>query len=186
MVEERIGYRYAKSVFDLAVEKGMTMVVNKDMDLIRQTCKDNAELLSFLKSPIIPSEKKQQVLEAIFAGQFQSELTPLLIAAIVRKNREMYLYYIATAFIKLYDAKFNISRGLLTTAEALTPEALDSIKSVIEEKTGNTFFLEEKVDAELIGGFILKIGDQLFDGSVSTALRKLRNEYDDNLYVKLY
>lgn len=186
MVEERIGYRYAKSIFDLAVEKGMTMVVNKDMDLIRQTCKGNTDLISFLKSPIIPSQKKQQVLTAIFGDKLQSELTPLLIAAVVRKNREMYLYNIADAFTKLYDGKFNISRGILTTAEALTPESLAAIKAVIEEKTGNTFFFEEKVDANLIGGFILKIGDQLFDGSVSSALSKLRNEYDDNLYVKLF
>ncbi|MFN0204314.1 MAG: ATP synthase F1 subunit delta [Bacteroidia bacterium] len=186
MIEERIGYRYAKSIFDLSLEKGIANSVKNDMELLRETCQGNRELQTFLGSPIIHKDKKQSVLDAIFKGKFESDLMPLLLSTTIRKGREKYLYHIATAFAKLYDTEFKIDRGVLTSAEALDSETVAQIKAVIEQKTGRTFILEEKVDESLIGGFVLTIGDKLFDGSIATSLRKLRNDYDDNLYIKLY
>ena len=186
MIEERIGHRYAKSIFDLAKEKGITKEVYADMEVMQSICGQSRDLQNFLSSPIIPSDKKHKAMNQIFDGQFRSELMPLLMDIVIRKGRERYLSEIAEAFIVLYDRKNLIERGEIVSAEPMSAETVAEIKRLIEEKTGNSFKFEERIDATLLGGFVLRVGDKLFDGSVSTSLRKLRNEFDDNAFVKAF
>lgn len=186
MIEERIGHRYAKSVFDLASEKGVTKQVYADMEVMFETCKGSKDLQNFLSSPIIASDKKQKALHAIFNSSFTSELLPLLMDIIIRKGREMYLFEIAQAFIEIYDKKNAIERGEIVSAEPMDAQTIAEIKRLIESKTGKSFKFEERVDTALIGGFILRVGDKLFDGSVATSLRRLKHEFDDNAFVKAF
>lgn len=186
MIEERIGYRYAKSIFDLATEKGITKTVYHDMENLFSTCYNSRELRNFLSSPIITLDKKKKVIHSVFDKQFSSELLPLLIDIVLRKGREMYLFEIAQAFIELYDKKNDIERGEIVSAEPMDPQTVTEIQKIIEAKTGKSFKFEEKVDASLIGGFVLKVGDKLFDGSVSSYLRKLKHEFDDNAFIKAF
>ncbi len=186
MIEERIGHRYAKSVYDLANEKGVTKTVYEDMEVMFDTCKGSKDLRNFLSSPIIASDKKHKVLDAVFNGKFSSELLPLLMNIIIRKGREMYLFEIAQAFIEIYDKKNAIERGEIVSAEAMDAQTIAEIKRLIEAKTGKSFKFEERVDESLIGGFVLRVGDKLFDGSVSASLRRLKHEFDDNAFVKAF
>lgn len=183
MIEERIGYRYAKSIFDLAQEKGLAAPVYEDMQVLESICKGSKDLQHFLKSPIIPTDAKEKAMNRIFAGQFSSEFTPLLMAIILKKGREMYLQGIAAAFIKLYDQKNGIERGEIISAELMSAETVANIKSVVEAKVGKKFVFDQKVDASLIGGFSLRIGDKLFDGSVAAALRRLQHEFEDTSFI---
>ncbi len=180
MVEDRIGYRYANSLFQLVQEQGVMKPAHSDMLLIRDACRDSRELSLFLKSPLVYASKKQSVLDAIFEGKFQSDFTKNLLSILVRKGREMYLPYVAKAFLELYDAANQIVRGLLTTASPLSEPQYVAIKQAIETKTGATFEVEQEVNPELIAGFTLKMGDLLFDGSVSTSIRKIKRELLNN------
>lgn len=176
MVEDRIGYRYAKSLFELAKEKNVMEATKDDMKTIRDACKESKELSLFLKSPLVYASKKQTVLDAIFEGKFQADFTKNLVSILVRKGREMYLPYVAKAFLELYDIANQIMRGLLTTAVPMSDAQFAQIKQAIETKTGTTFEVNTEVNAELVGGFTLKIGDQLFDGSVATSIRRVKRE----------
>lgn len=186
MVEDRIGYRYAKSIYDIAAEKGQIASAKEDMMLIADTCKSSRDLVLMLRSPLIHSDDKRAVLTKVFAGKFQSEITPLLMDILVRKGREQYIESVAKSFILQYDVANKVLRGKLTTAVEPTAAQIAQIKSIMEAETGESFEMIVEVDAKLLGGFILQIGDRRFDGSVASSLRTLKQEFSKNIYIKQY
>ena len=184
MIEIRLGTRYAKSILDLAIERGELEQVKADFDLIQETCDQSPDFELMLKSPLINAGKKQTIIDLTIGKHF-SEITKNLVQIIVRKKREAYLPDITDRFLFLYDKEKNITRGSLTSAQTLSDEVRKQIVSMVEKDLGTNFILDEKVDPELIGGFVLRIGDKLYDGSVATGLRKLRQDFERNPYIKL-
>ncbi len=176
MVEDRIGYRYAKSAFALAEEKGMLEELHNDMGLFAEVWEQNQDFKNLLDSPIVKTDKKQKIIDAIFGKHFQSELMKLLVEMIVRKGREMYLPQVATSFLKIYDEAKGIGRGAIISAIPLGDDQVKIIQANLEKATGKTYELTEEVDPKLIGGFMLKVDDNLFDGSVSSSLRRARQQ----------
>ncbi len=174
MVEDRIGYRYAKSAFALAQERKELDAAQADMAMIHEVCNQNPDFLAMLQSPIINGQKKLEILTKIFAGKFQTKLVPLLLEMLTQKGREKFLFQVTTSFMALYDEVKGIVRGKLTSATALPEATVASIRKDLEASTGKAFHLETSVDPDLIGGFTLKVGDRLFDGSVSASLRRLK------------
>lgn len=185
MIEIRLGDRYAKSVLMLAKEKGQLEEVHNDFLLIEETAKQSRDFELMLKSPLIRSDKKQVILDKIFKDKL-SKITTLLIEIIVRKGREMYLRDIAIRFLAAYDLEKNITRGVLTSSHPLTADHKAHIRKQVESLFNTTLEIEERIDPELIGGFVLKVGDFLYDGSIASSLRELKQEFDSNPYVKKF
>lgn len=176
MVEDRIGYRYAKSIYALAQEKGVLEGVKEDMALVADVCKSSRDFYTMLQSPIVTSFKKEAVISRIFDAQLKSEITGNFMKLLVRKGREMYLPQAAEAFIQLFDSRHDIQRGALISAEPLPAAVVSDIVRTMEAKTGKRLDIQTKTDPALIGGFVLKLGNRLYDGSVSYALRRLKRE----------
>lgn len=174
MVEDRIGYRYAKSAFNLAEEKGLLEDVRSDMGLFMEVWEQNQDFKNLLDSPIVKTDKKQQIIDAIFGKHFQSDLMKLLVQMVVRKGREMYLPQVAESFLKIYDQVKGIGRGIITSAIPLSDEQVKEIQTNLERTTGMTYELTEEVNPDLIGGFTLKFSDNMFDGSIASSLRRAR------------
>ena len=101
MPNPRLASRYAKSLLDLAVEKGQLEQVYADMLWLRSVCKSNRDFVNFLKSPIIKNDKKAKILEAVTGGRI-NPLTAAFNKLLVNKSRESHLPEIITAFIKQY------------------------------------------------------------------------------------
>lgn len=176
MVEDRIGHRYAKSLYELAQDQGVLEQARNDMALIKQACDDSRELALFLKSPLVYASKKEEVLAKVFEGKFETDFSQRLVSILAKKSREMFLPYVAKAFLDLYDQANNILRGLLTTAIPLSEAQQTAIQQAVSAKTGATFEVTQEVNPDLIGGFTLKIGDELFDGSTASAIRRIKRE----------
>jgi len=183
MIEIKLGDRYAKSILELAEERKEVEAVRDDFQLIENVCEGSPDFLAMLRSPLISSDKKQGILDKVFGGKL-SKLTTQFVGIVVRKKREMYLYDIAVRFGELYDRTHNITRAIVTSAVALSDAQRKTIVKLVEKQMGTSLKLEEKVDPELIGGFTLKIGDTLFDGSISSRFRELKKEFLSNPYVK--
>lgn len=177
MVEDRIGYRYAKSVYDLAAERKELEPVREDMMVISETLEGSYDLRGLMDSPLIKESKKQAILDLVFGKVLKTELVKNLIEIIVRKGREAFLHNVADAYLGLYDKEHKILRGTLISATALSAEAIKQVKTIMEEQTGQTFEFDTEIDPALIGGFTLKVGDSLFDGSISGSIRKVKREF---------
>ncbi|QDA59795.1 ATP synthase F1 subunit delta [Hymenobacter jejuensis] len=185
MSEIRVASRYAKSLLDLAEERGTLEQVKQDMDLFSKTLEQNRDLRLLLRNPIVQHDKKLAILRAVFGGKV-SELTEKFFTIITQKNRESALEFIGTEFLSQYNVLRGVQVAEVTTATPLTPELRAEVTKLVREQTGlQQVTLNEKVDEALIGGFILRVGDRQIDDSVRYRLRKLRNEFSKNPYQPL-
>ncbi len=180
----RIASRYAKSLVDLAGEQGKIERVLSDLQLFKEVAK-NRDFSLMLQSPIIKSDKKQNIFNSIFSGKLD-ELTEAFFGIILRKGREGLLPAIAREFEVQYRAMKHISNVKLTTAKAMSADAIEALKAKIlaSDATDDNVELEVAVDENLIGGFVIEFDDKRYDSSVAHKLALLRKEFAQNQYTK--
>jgi F-type H+-transporting ATPase subunit delta len=181
--EARVASRYAKSLLDLAVEKGVLEAVYQDMSLLNKTIKENREFELLLRNPIVKSDKKKAILRALFTNKI-SIMTGKFLEIISSKGRENFVPAIATQFLLQYRGIMGISRAEIVTTFPLTPELRERFRATVAGITGNTVELIEKIDPTLIGGYVLRIGDKQIDESIRTKLEELEAEFKHNPYAK--
>ena len=180
----RVVSRYVKSLLDLAVERGTLEQVHNDMQLFFKVCNENRAFRLMLRNPIIRHDKKRDVLEAIFKGKVNA-LTMAIFDIITRKNREPLLPEIAGEFHNAYNIYKGIGKASITTAIPLDAAQRKEFEQIIRKLiTKKDVELEEKVDKEMIGGFVLNVGDKQIDASVKSKLKALRTTLSENPYVK--
>jgi F-type H+-transporting ATPase subunit delta len=185
MSEFRIATRYAKSLLELAEEKGMLDKVNEDMVSFDHLCKANRDFTLMLKNPIIQHHRKLAILKKIFTGKVH-ELTLAIFDIITRKNREFILPMLATEFTHLYNLKKGISEATVTTNFALSPELRKEFTQLLKKVTKKEIQLKEKVDEDMLGGYIIKVGDLQIDDSVDSRLKDLRTKLISSSYIKKF
>ena len=183
MQNPRLASRYAKSLIDLAVERNSLEETLSDIQLLNSICTQSHDFTMMLRSPVIPAQKKLSVINSVVGGNMK-DLTKAFINLLVTKGREMNLPEIAGAFITQYKEMKNIRTVRVTTAVPMT----DSIRNTIVQKIAGfmptaTIEMETKVNEDLIGGFVLEVGDKLFDASVKTKLNEIRANVVDLSYV---
>jgi F-type H+-transporting ATPase subunit delta len=176
MSELTVANRYAKSLIDLAEENKSLEETRKDMELFTHTLRANSQLQAVLANPIIAHDKKIKILEAIFAGKV-SKVTDSFFKIMINKSRAQVLYATAKEFINQYNVIKNIVRAYVTSATPLSEENKEQIIAELKASTGGTIELHTKVDQNLIGGFVLKVGDLQVDSSLSTSLKKLKSDF---------
>jgi len=185
MQETKAAIRYARALFNLAVERKELEVVSKDMELIDKTINENHDLGVLLQSPIIQSDKKEAILKAVFTKNI-STTSAAFLDLIVKKRREMYVAQIARQFVILHLENNGIEEAQLTTAYKIDEAFRKQIIAIVAKHSGNTVQLEEIVDPSVIGGFILRFSNKQIDTSVERDINLLRREFEKNLYVKDY
>ena len=183
MRETKAATRYAKSVFDLALERNNLDKVNSDMKYIAEVCVKNSDFVNLLNSPIVKSDKKIAIFEAIFKSNVSDDSLAFL-TLIAKKRRESYIGGIAIQFGKLYDVYKGIQKAIVTTAIGIDDELRKKVYDILKKSTQSEIELIEKVDKNLIGGFTLRIGDQQVDSSIVRSIKKLKQSFSENPYIK--
>ncbi|GAB3824126.1 ATP synthase F1 subunit delta [Pontibacter rugosus] len=182
MSEIRVASRYAKSLLELAIERNELEQVNADMQLFSKVVSQNRDFQLLLENPIVKSDKKLAVINAIFQGKVQ-ELTLSFFNLVARKNRESALEAVAKSFQDQYKVEKGIQTAEVISAVPLSPALRDELGQRLVAETGKRIELVERVDPSLIGGFVLRVGDKQIDSSVKNSLRKLKNNFKDNPYI---
>jgi F-type H+-transporting ATPase subunit delta len=183
MPNPRLAHRYAKSILDLAIERGQLEPVYNDMLYLQQLTKASRDFLNLLRSPVVPADKKQAVVEAV-TGKNISELTTAFTKLLIAKGREGELPEVITAFINQYKVKKGIYIVKLTTATPVSEELKNSIINQVKQTSEmKNIELESKVDPGIIGGFVLQAGDKLIDASISYDLQTISRQFDNNDFV---
>ena len=180
----KVASRYAKSLIDLSLERGELEAVYADMKNVHQACKENRDLVLMLRSPIIKSDKKEKVLNAVFKSM--SKITREFIDIIVRKRREYALEAIAESFVLQYRNHKKILTAVITTAFGLDETLRKRVLDIVKKSANSEVELVEKVDKDIIGGFIIQVGDKQDDTSIRTKIMKLNRVFKENPYIKEY
>jgi F-type H+-transporting ATPase subunit delta len=170
-----VAARYAKSLIELAKEKNVLEVVFQDMKLFKETAEKNRGLMLALKSPVVRHEKKLAILKALFKDRVDP-VSYSIFTIITKKNRESILDGIADEFINSYNLFQGIQKATVITSTPLTEELRKRFIDIVAGTTGKTIELEEKVDASLIGGYVLRVNDRQLDASLKSRLNELKLE----------
>lgn len=176
MSEIKVATRYAKSLIDLALEQKALEEIKGDMELFVNTLKVNSELQAVVKNPIIPLGKKNAILSATF-GDKVNKLTSAFLKIIVDKGRAEIIYGTAKEFLNQYDQHKNIVTAKVVSAAPLSEDAKNELINKVKAVTGGEVVLNTEVDADLIGGFILTVGDKQFDSSIASSLSRVKKEF---------
>lgn len=174
MNDSKISVRYSRALFQSALEKKIIDKVNQDMIFISEICKI-PETKEFLHSPIIVPSKKSSIFHKMLEGNVEI-ITLSLIDLVVKNGREAYLPAIARVFIHETMKYKGITLSVLTTAVKVDTEVKKQIVDLISEVFSTKVELEENIDPEIIGGFILRVDDNYIDASIRNKLRKIKKE----------
>jgi F-type H+-transporting ATPase subunit delta len=178
----RIASRYAKSLLDLSIEKGQLDTVQADMRLLDAAMDSNRDLRVMLSSPVVKADKKVDILQRIFKGNV-SEMTMAFVTLLTNKGREGLLHEIVVSFLNQMRNYQGVSTATVISAVALDATSKAHVLEAAVKLAGGKVELEEKIDASLIGGFILKVGDRMIDSAISSRIKALKREFDDNPYI---
>jgi F-type H+-transporting ATPase subunit delta len=178
----KISSRYARSLVELSKEKGQVDAVLVDMELVRDTIKSSRELSVLLNSPVVKSDTKVAVLNRIFGGNIGA-IAHGFMKLLTEKGREGYLEEVAESFVEQVRFYKDIVTARVTTAVPLDEATRQDILSVARKISHGDIDIVETVDATVIGGFVLQVGDKMIDTSIATSLKNMKRNFDDNPYI---
>lgn len=181
----RAALRYAKAALNLAKEANNIKEINNDMLLISSTVDGSKELQAFLKNPISKAEDKLKVINGLFGDKINS-ITNGIIKLLVSNKRLNLLSFVAKQYTMLFDKEQGVQIAKVTTAIPLTDALKTKVLAKVKAVTNKEATIENIIDENIIGGFILQIGDKQYDASISGKLGNLRRNFEKNDYkVKL-
>jgi F-type H+-transporting ATPase subunit delta len=186
MAQSRVAPRYVKSLLGLAVEQNVVDQVHNDMLMFTRVVESNRDFKLMLTNPIIRHDKKREILERMFKGRVHN-LTMSIFDILTRKNREALLADIAREFHNVYNEYKGIGKAVVTTAAPLDQKLRTDFENMVKHYSDKKQVeLIEKVDKDLIGGFVLNIGDKQIDASIRSKVKALKLEFSQNPYIKEY
>lgn len=176
MINVRVARRYAEALVENAeAEKNVDAMI-KDLEFLRESIRQSRELLLFLRSPVISKSRKHEILQAVFAGKIQQSTLESL-GVIALKGREDLLPDIIEQFFSIWDDRQGVVRAGVKTATEFSKQQTSILREKLEGYTSKKVQLEFEQDAHLIGGFVARVGDTVFDGSVRRQLELLRKRF---------
>lgn len=175
MDQSAITVRYAKAFFSLAKEKNILDTLKKDVELVAGVCKESADFILLLESPIVKTSKKIALITSIFSGKVD-ELTLNFLHLVTQNKREIHIPAICRNFLGLTRADQNIKSAVLTTATEINSETIKKIETLMGKELNAKIELSTTVKPEIIGGIVLRLDDKQYDASIATQLKKIKQK----------
>ena len=172
MINQKLGNRYGKALFQLGLEKEKCAVFYENMEQFLDLMEENEDLKKVLFHQKILPEEKKQVLKKIFEGEFDRYIVNFLYL-LIDKRRMLYIREIINHFIQLLDKEESILQIEVVSAIELDEETRQQLQTKLDEILDYNIILEEKYDPEIIGGMKLKFNDYVIDGSIKNKLESL-------------
>jgi F-type H+-transporting ATPase subunit delta len=179
MANSAIGYRYAKSLIQLATENNKIEEVYADMQKLLKLCLKVNDFRLLLQSPLVKTDKKISTFKTLLKGEV-CDITDKFIVLLAKNKRESYLEKIAEEFIDQYKTKMNVSVVVITSAIMLDESTRKKLIKILTNHLKATIELQEKIDPKIIGGFVLTIGNRQADMSVLKQLKNLNKNFNQS------
>ncbi len=171
----RVAKRYVKAFFEVGKEQGALPLLAKDMEKIARAFEESKDLKIYFHHPTISNKQKKETLFKIFPDL--SDLTKRFIELLASKGRLDVLDEIARGYLQVYKKHLGTVEAEIITATPITTGIEAVVREKIKEITGkDEAVLHNKVDPDIIGGYILQIGDLRIDDSIKGKLQKIKNQ----------
>ncbi len=166
--------RYAEAAFEVALRDDTVAAWRRELDAAAAICAE-PNVTRALGNPAVPIEERWTAAQKIF-GRVVGQPVLNLIGLMVRRGRIEELPQIAAEFRRLDNQRQGIVPAHVTSAAPLTDQEIRAVVARMEQFTGGRVELDVSVDPSLLGGLVVRVGDQLIDGSVRGRLERLRNQ----------
>ena len=180
MVNTKVASRYAKGLLKYAEENGITQTIFEESESLIELIKDSREIRNFLKTPILDLKTKIRVMNEIL--QSFSKPMQQFCELLFRHKREQFLASTLEAFVTLRNTGMGIRTAYITTAEKLSDTEYNAILDKLVDGERDKISLQKVVDPNILGGFLVRVGDKQIDQSISGKLKEIKKQFEDNLY----
>jgi len=175
MAVNKVAVKYARSLLDFAEERQALQTFSKDVEVVLHVFGQTDEVGRFFKNPIIKAKDKTAVFTTLFKDNVSNEFFEF-VSLMIRKGRENVLEEVLLAFVEFKNEALGIIPVALTTSYPLSSEELEPIKTAFEKILNKKVIFTLSVDERLIGGFVAKCGDQIYDASLQHQLVLIKNQ----------
>lgn len=176
MSVETVARRYATALADVVSKSGEVESVKSELKTWEQLIVSNAELQNAFRNPSIAHASKEKVLESLLAKTRPSTTTSNFLRVLLRNSRLTELREINQRFEIVLEERSGAAIAEVTSARELSTGQRNELKQNLEKLTGKQIKLNFSIDPEIIGGVVTRIGSTIYDGSVRTQLKNLKEE----------
>lgn len=173
MKRSLVAKRYARAFFDIARDAGKLDTVEKDLQTIARDYRASADLSSLIESPVVEAQVKRNTLNALFNKKVDAQ-TARFLDLLVEKGRENVLMDVIADFNDMLDDYRGILRGAVYSVVPLSADQKKELTGNLDKITGKKVVVKEHLDKNLLGGFVVRIEDMVYDSSLRHQLDKLR------------
>jgi F-type H+-transporting ATPase subunit delta len=174
MASSAAARRYARALFSLAKDEHRVREVGNELDLLAKLFDQSVELRDALLTPLHPVEERKAVLRAVSEREQTSATLQNFYSFLIDQRRLVDFPGIHEEYKRLSDEDAGLMTAEVVAASPLDDRRRDRLRRALSERTGREVQLDIRVDPELIGGAIARVGGLVFDGSLRTQLSQLR------------
>ncbi|MBS4025941.1 MAG: ATP synthase F1 subunit delta [Clostridia bacterium] len=174
MINKTIARRYAHAYLTLAMEKNILDRAEQDLKAVAAGVQESQQLTDVLAHKLIPADEKKALAKAVFGSLILPETLNFLLLTI-DKRRELYWPEMAEEFSNLADQVRNLSKAQVVSAVEMKREDVAELERKLSKATGRNIKVNVAIDPAILGGLIVKIGDEVMDGSVQKRLELMKN-----------
>jgi F-type H+-transporting ATPase subunit delta len=176
MVTGSLARRYAKAIFDIGTQQGDLTKLGQDIRSLAKAMNESAELGTALTNPAIRRSDRRKVIDGLLQSIGVQTASRNLVYLLLDGERMGTLPGISRALDEMIEAKAGRVTAEVVSAKPLDPSQLSQINAALEKLSGKKVSVTTRQDPELLGGVVAKVGDTVYDGSLRTQLRAIRDE----------
>ena len=171
---EEIAEVYARALFDVAKERDVLDEIHDELGQFVEELDENRDLQVFFFSPYFSSQEKKDGISKMISGADDNFVRFLELLA--ERHRMPAVFRIKKDFDELYAEERKLLPVTITSAIELDKSLVKDIRKKIEEQTDRKVELTTKVDPDVLGGLVLRVGNKVLDGSIRSRLERLRKQ----------
>ena len=169
-----ISERYGSALYDLASEKKCIDSILNDFEVAEKVLKESSELRQVIRSPLVNSDEKLNILLKIFSQSNLHDLTTTFLKVLSDNKRISNLISVILQFKKINSEKRGDITADITSADELSEDEKNNITNQLKDSLGQKLSLNFDVDKDIIGGLIVRVGSKMIDTSILNKINKLK------------
>ncbi len=175
MEETGVAIRYALAIYDIAVENNKVREVYETLDSIMNLYEKDKEFKNLMLHPLIKREEKIKIVENILSNA--DEISKNIIDYLIDKDRISIIRFILAEYLKIYYKDNNEIAVTAIFSKMISENQRKKLLEKLENKTGRKVVLDIKIDESIIGGGIVRINDDIIDGSIKRQIENIKNTF---------
>ena len=176
MRDIRVAKPYARALYEAAIEQNALDVITVDVETFQELIEQSEELNQFINTPLLSPQFKSDTFQQLFS----ESMNPLMLnflKLLALKQRERHLVTILDVFTAIVDEVAGRVVAKVTTVVPLTQNQEQQLIQQLSAYSGKQVRLETETDEEIQGGFVVQLGDTIFDASITTQLQRLKRQF---------